>query len=61
MPRQIHAWLSAALTALVCGGLLAAAALVPAPPLVVVLVIVVSLGCSMAVAYELAHSAPARP
>ncbi len=61
MPRPIHAWLSAAITALVCGGLLAAAALVPAPPLVVVLVIVVSIGCSMAVAYELAHSAPVLP
>jgi hypothetical protein len=57
--RAIHACVSVAVTALVCAGLLAAAALVPAPPWVLVLVIVVSIGCPMAAAYELARAAPA--
>ena len=57
--RAILACISVAVTALVCAGLLAAAALVPAPTLVLLAVIVISIGCSMAAAYELAQAVPA--
>jgi len=52
--RLAFAWAFAALTTLVCSGLLAAAVLVPAPVVVLPLVILACLGCPMAAAYELA-------
>jgi hypothetical protein len=50
------AWAFAALTAVVCAGLLIAAALVPAPVAVLPLVVVACLGCPMVAAYELART-----
>ena len=47
------ACLLAALTALLCAGLLGAAALVPAPPAVLPLVMAVCIGCPMGAAWEL--------
>jgi peptidoglycan/LPS O-acetylase OafA/YrhL len=52
--RATHAWSFAALTALVCGALLAAAVLVPAPVAVLPFVIATCLGCPMAAAYQAA-------
>jgi hypothetical protein len=52
--RATHAWSFAALTALVCAGLLAAAVLVPAPVAVLPFVILTCLGCPMAAAYQAA-------
>jgi len=43
----------AALTALMCAGLLSAAALVPAPPAVLPFLVVICIGCPMAAAFEL--------
>jgi len=55
-PSRPRAWLkclSALVTAVVCGGLLALAALTPAPPGVLVAVIVICIVCPMAAAYQL--------
>ena len=53
------ACLFAAVTALACGGLLAAAALVPAPPVILAVIIVVSIGCTMAAGFELSRGVAA--
>jgi arginine exporter protein ArgO len=45
--------LFAALTALMCGGLLGAAALVPAPPAVLPFFVAIGIVCPMAAAWEL--------
>src|SRR5207248_4236946 len=56
-PRQaLMACVLAALTALLCSGLLGAAALVPAPHAVLPFVIAVCIGCPMVAAWELPAS-----
>jgi hypothetical protein len=51
--RAIRLCVFAALTALMCGGLLTGAALAPAPPAVLPFLVIVCIGCPMAAAWEL--------
>jgi hypothetical protein len=51
--RAIRLCVFAALTALMCAGLLTAAALVPAPTAVLPLLVVICIGCPMVAACEL--------
>jgi hypothetical protein len=55
-PRSLFSCVAAALTALICGALLAAAALVPAPAPVVPLLVLVCIGCPMAAAWDLSDA-----
>jgi hypothetical protein len=51
--RVAFAWVSTALTGILCAGLVSAAALVPAPPAVLPLIAVACVGCPLLAGWDL--------